>query len=262
MVPRFLSPALSWCYAIARGRQKPAGRADLYSASRQDIHSGHTKTRSQRQLRSGPSCCFLSCPLAPVIHPGIVTPNTGSPPPVNDILNIHRRDVIGTAQGGFGVSSAQETVAVIGGILAMVTGVILTVVATLNYRLERAKKDEASRSHLSAVHAADDLAHAVQSQWEDEESRRRIRDPFPLSVRWSTAPEELFDHWPNILQVPPGTLSSPLDLADHLENVLDTFDRIPSGRLVILGKAGSGKTILAMRFVLNFLARRGEDDPV
>lgn len=160
------------------------------------------------------------------------------------------------------MSSTQEFVAVIGGILAMVTGVVLTVVATLNYRLERARKDEASRSHLSAVHAADDLAHAVQSQWEDEESRRRIRDPFPLSVRWSTAPEELFDHWPNILQVPPGTLSAPLELADHLENILDTFDLIPSGRLVVLGKAGSGKTILAMRFVLNFLARRGEDDPV
>lgn len=158
--------------------------------------------------------------------------------------------------------SGQQFVAVIGGIVAMVTGVVLAVVATLNYRLERAKKDEASRSRLSPAHGADDLARAVQSQWEDEESRRRIRDPFPLSVRWSTAPEELFDHWPNILQVLPGTVSSPLDLADHLENILDTFDRIPSGRLVILGKAGSGKTILAMRFVLNLLARRGKDDPV
>lgn len=34
------------------------------------------------------------------------------------------------------------------------------------------------------------------------------------------------------------------------------YRRIPSGRLVVLGRAGSGKSILAIRFVLDLLKDR------
>lgn len=159
------------------------------------------------------------------------------------------------------VSSTQQLIAIIG-IVGIASTVIVSLIAILNYRLEHEKTARTSRSLLSADHAAEQLARTVQRQWRDEEMHRRIHDPFPLPVRWRNAPEELFDHWSNILQAPPEELPSPLDLAGRLEGVVEAFDRIPSKRLVIFGKAGSGKTILAIRFVLDFLARRNENDPV
>lgn len=102
--------------------------------------------------------------------------------------------------------------------------------------------------------AADDLAHAVSARWLREEEQRRIQDPAPLPVRWRPVAEELTDHWANIRRVPLGDTSGPLDLAGRLDEIVPVYRRIPSGRLVVLGRAGSGKTILALRFVLDLLA--------
>lgn len=112
--------------------------------------------------------------------------------------------------------------------------------------------------------AADDLAHAVTARWQREEEQRRIQDPAPLPVRWRPAAEELTDHWANIRRVPLGDTSGPLDLAGRLDEIVSVYRRIPSGRLVVLGRAGSGKTILALRFVLDLLADRERTlaDPV
>ena len=43
------------------------------------------------------------------------------------------------------------------------------------------------------------------------------------------------------------------DLAGHLPEITDIYRGIPSGRLVVLGRAGSGKSVLAVRFVLDLL---------
>jgi transcriptional regulator with XRE-family HTH domain len=112
--------------------------------------------------------------------------------------------------------------------------------------------------------AADDLGHAVTSRWKREEEQRRIQDPFPLPVRWQPAQEELTDHWANIRRVPVGDSAGPLDLAGRLDQIVSVYRRIPSGRLVVLGRAGSGKTILALQFVLDLLADpdRTPADPV
>lgn len=47
-----------------------------------------------------------------------------------------------------------------------------------------------------------------------------------------------------------GNLDTAIDLAGDLDHIADMFDRIPSGRLVVLGRPGSGKSVLALRFVL------------
>jgi hypothetical protein len=132
----------------------------------------------------------------------------------------------------------------------------------LNYRRERADTDQISRDSLSVELATEQIARAVKKQWNREELSRRILDPSPLLVRWTNAPEELFDHWSNILRMQPIGRIRPLDLTGRLDTIVETFHRIPSKRLIVLGGAGSGKTILAIRFTLDFIARREPGDPI
>lgn len=109
---------------------------------------------------------------------------------------------------------------------------------------------------------ANELAGAVRHHWRFEEERRKIQDPVPLPVRWETADEGVMDHWANICLAHAGETAEPLDLDGSLDQIADVYRRIPSGRLVVLGRAGSGKTILSMRFVLDLLETRAPGEPV
>ncbi|MFI1368826.1 helix-turn-helix domain-containing protein [Streptomyces griseochromogenes] len=109
---------------------------------------------------------------------------------------------------------------------------------------------------------AEQLAKLVAARWQREEEQRQVQDPFPLPVRWQTASDALTDHWSNILRLPPKVKADPLDLDGRLDEITDVYRRIPSGRLVVLGRSGSGKTILALRFVLDHLATRKQTEPV
>ncbi|MEU3710938.1 helix-turn-helix domain-containing protein [Streptomyces catenulae] len=110
--------------------------------------------------------------------------------------------------------------------------------------------------------AVEQLAGAVAARWRREEEQRQIQDPFPLPVRWRAAAEELADHWANIRRLPPGAAAGPLALEGRLDGVAALYRRVPSGRLVVLGRSGSGKTVLALRFVLDHLASRTAAEPV
>lgn len=110
--------------------------------------------------------------------------------------------------------------------------------------------------------AADELAREVGRRWQREEEQRRVHDPFPLPVRWQQAPSHLTDHAENIQRLPPGAAASPLDLSGDMRSVAEAYRRIPSGRLVVLGRAGSGKSILTIRFVLDFLEAPSSPDRV
>src|SRR5438094_8881341 len=150
-------------------------------------------------------------------------------------------------------------------IVSMAVAVVslpLTVISlVLNAR--QGRQAETMRSPSVRLDAMSDaLAVSVRAQWEDEEVIRRVHDPFPMPCRWRNGPEELTDHWQNIHGSP--DRFEPIILDDGLEHMADTFHRIPSGRLVVLGRAGAGKTILTSRFVLTVLASRaqGGGEPV
>ncbi|PXY36340.1 helix-turn-helix domain-containing protein [Prauserella flavalba] len=104
--------------------------------------------------------------------------------------------------------------------------------------------------------AADNLARVIAARLRREEELRRVHDPFPLPVRWRQAPERLADHLDNICRVPAGVTAEPLDLAGEVGDIAGAYRRVPSRRLVVLGRAGSGKTVLTLRFVLDTLAAR------
>lgn len=109
---------------------------------------------------------------------------------------------------------------------------------------------------------ADRLALALRVQWEREERLQGVHDPFPLPVRWHRTADRLVDHWPNIRRAPAGSRAGPLRLAGSLEQIVPVYLRVPSGRLVVLGRTGSGKTTLARRFALDWLAERTAGRPV
>lgn len=104
-------------------------------------------------------------------------------------------------------------------------------------------------------HDADLLAKSLRTQWRAEEEQRKIRD-IPLPVRWRAAPDDVMDHWSNICRSPAGAVPRAPALAGQLDEIVEVHRRIPSRRLVVLGRAGSGKTILTIRFALDLLAAR------
>ncbi|MBB5067029.1 hypothetical protein BJ969_000117 [Saccharopolyspora gloriosae] len=98
------------------------------------------------------------------------------------------------------------------------------------------------------------LAGEVRTQSAQELRQWGIRDRDALSVRWHTATEDLLDHWENI-----HGSSEVLSLAGHFTAIRTTYKAIQSKRLVILGGAGTGKTVLAHRLILDLI---GDADPV
>ncbi|MFE3323438.1 helix-turn-helix domain-containing protein [Streptomyces sp. NPDC059176] len=103
------------------------------------------------------------------------------------------------------------------------------------------------------VEAAEELARQVRRRRQLEEEMRRIHDPFPLPVRWQRANVRLTDHAENIQRLPPGAASPLLDVEGDLSGVAEVYRKVPSGRLVILGRAGSGKSVLAIRLIVDLL---------
>ncbi|MEW2372599.1 helix-turn-helix domain-containing protein [Streptomyces sp. NPDC006656] len=107
--------------------------------------------------------------------------------------------------------------------------------------------------HPTLADAAHELATEVRRRWRREEAQRRVHDPFPLPIRWKPAPAVLTDRAENIQRLGPGETPRDVDLGGDLRSMAEVYPKIPSGRLVILGRAGSGKSILTIRLVVDLL---------
>ncbi|WP_145969033.1 NACHT domain-containing protein, partial [Streptomyces hyaluromycini] len=119
--------------------------------------------------------------------------------------------------------------------------------------------DELARSVDGLGRTADELAEAIQKRWGGGERRRGLGAPIPmLHVRWTTALDGVTTGDPNLIS----SDLSPRTLDGRLEDITEIYKTIPSGRLVVLGAVGSGKTVLAMRFVLDLLKNRRPGAPV
>lgn len=121
-----------------------------------------------------------------------------------------------------------------------------------------------------AAQLADDLAVSVREQWEEEVTARNLRVPRVIPLSWSATrrpvaapPEETHG----------GTVDARvlrLSLNGRLEGDFDQaarrlaqgYRRVPTGRLVVLGEPGSGKTVLAAMLNLGLLAEREPGAPV
>lgn len=129
-------------------------------------------------------------------------------------------------------------------------------------------------SDTALARAADDLAFAVKRQWEKEVALRRLNDPYPLPVRWRPAASGLMEPWPSLVRLattgvgrawsasPSEWASGPEALFGAGGDLVKVLASVPTGRLVVLGDPGSGKSVLLVRLVLDLLARRRLGDPV
>jgi NACHT domain len=127
---------------------------------------------------------------------------------------------------------------------------------------------------VNLAEVADRLATAVGAQWEAEAAIRRLNDPYPLAVSWAAADPALTDPWDGLVKLaisgagwpphpPAGTWAAgPSELAGEGGELAEVLARVPTGRLVVLGEPGAGKTMLMVRLVLDLLSRRAEGAPV
>ncbi|MFF8604586.1 NACHT domain-containing protein [Streptomyces sp. NPDC015346] len=106
--------------------------------------------------------------------------------------------------------------------------------------------------------SASSLARALAEQYAREEAAARVHDPGPLPVRWTAAPRGIGDHAANLADA--GWPAPRLD--GSFSDVVRLYEGLPHGRLVVLGDAGAGKSVLVLHLAAGLLARRGEGDPV
>jgi transcriptional regulator with XRE-family HTH domain len=111
------------------------------------------------------------------------------------------------------------------------------------------------------IDVAEQLAQAVAARWRREEEQRQVHGPHLLPVCWRPV-AELTDFWGEARRLPAGVAHGPLDLSGQLDEIVDVYRRLPTGRLVVVGRPGSGKTFLAVEFVLRHLRSRARTEPV
>jgi NACHT domain len=164
---------------------------------------------------------------------------------------------------GYHLGIAAALVALLGGIPSLY-------LAWATYRDDRAEA-QAGDERISLTEVADEIAVAVRIQWEAEAAVRRLNDPL-LPVRWIPV-EHLAEEWAALVALatdgagwpapaPRGWAAGAADLAGTSGDIARVLASIPTGRLVVLGEPGAGKTMLLVRLVLYLLERRKPGGPV
>lgn len=138
----------------------------------------------------------------------------------------------------------------------------LAALVAFELRRNRDRRPDGDAIHLRLDDAAQQLAEQVHAKWQSEEERRGVYAPRAIRVRWERATAIPTDHWANIRLTDRRADPGPLKLSGDMTGVCRVYRRIRSGRLVLLGRAGAGKTVLAVRFAMDMLDSRSEADPV
>ncbi|MEU8179420.1 NACHT domain-containing protein [Micromonospora sp. NPDC049047] len=107
--------------------------------------------------------------------------------------------------------------------------------------------------------AADELVELIRRDPTDDALLRTVDEPYPLPVRWRTAPARFLPSWRSIGR---SSDAAPMDLSGGAGTLWSCYRKVPSGRLLLLGPAGSGKSVLALRMARELPRLRDPDTPV
>jgi hypothetical protein len=161
-----------------------------------------------------------------------------------------------------GVEDASEWAGVLGSLTALAVFSASLVASIISRIKQRAHVSDGFQGTPVHARAADDLARAVQAQWQEEAKLHRLQDPWPLPVRWVAADADIQEHWNLIFPDAPNDTLSRQRLAGELSEAREIYGKLPHGRIVVIGPPGSGKSIFAIVLVLQIIGHRQSGDAV
>lgn len=136
---------------------------------------------------------------------------------------------------------------------------LIVVIAIVGVIMWRYLEEESATAEIDipkeVERAAEALAVKLRNQALDWEALHMIDRPAPLPVQWTNAPDRLAAPWSAIRRNWDNTSQIALD--GSIEQIAEIFAKVPSSRLVVLGGRGSGKTVIASRFMLSLLPKAG-----
>ncbi|MBL7496531.1 hypothetical protein I6A81_09705, partial [Frankia sp. CN7] len=151
--------------------------------------------------------------------------------------------------------------------IAAIAGLFVTIAGLALAVADYLRSGERPRRDLAEL--ADDLTGTLRGQWVEEAAARRLRDPGVLPLSWSATRREVADPRATATRDAAGRVTR-LRLDGRLEGrfeevtrrLADGYQLVPSGRMVVLGEPGAGKTVLAILLTLGLLDRREAGGPV
>lgn len=123
--------------------------------------------------------------------------------------------------------------------------------------------DEPGDTGAELDRAAAHLSTAVAVQWRRELTARGLSRPQPLAVSWSSTGRPV--------SAAPAAILSPADIGGRptrvkfrgdLSDLARKFRVLPYRQLVVLGEPGAGKSVLAMRLLLDLVGHPVDGEPV
>ncbi|WP_176960205.1 NACHT domain-containing protein [Lentzea jiangxiensis] len=148
--------------------------------------------------------------------------------------------------------------------LNSIAGITSLVIAILSLVVTVAGVVVAIRSSRPAGapdQARDRLRCAVRQQWDREIGIRKLRTPRPLRLTWAPSPRDNVTARVIGAPAPSGGLTLRAGARPTVE-LMRQFRELPSRRLVVLGEAGAGKSVLAMLLTVDLLTEPQDNDPV
>lgn len=118
-------------------------------------------------------------------------------------------------------------------------------------------------SSLTPGEAADRLAAALRSLWVEDERRWRVNDPYSMPVRCRIRQSSRGRQGGSFTSSNTGAYAEPqvpAPLAAEFGDIAEAFQTLPSRRMVIVGSAGAGKTVMATRLAI-YLASSSARSP-
>ncbi|MDG6105053.1 hypothetical protein Daura_33210 [Dactylosporangium aurantiacum] len=156
---------------------------------------------------------------------------------------------------------------VVGVVVSVATALVTPLITAIAVQLWRRRSWAELDLAAALAVAGDDLAEAVRRQWEPAVLERRLRGPIPVRWAWSTRPvtgrvDEAVGPGDGLgidrLEPLPGTarLTAEAVQAGGLPELFAVYAGLSSGRTVVLGDPGSGKSAAAILILLEALQHR------